>query len=159
MIYHIPPYPDIIGLEAYRKLIANTRMSFPDIKLKAPEIMANANSGSILWAIKGIFLGELPYLNIPPSGKKVRCTGYAYFDAKEGKVVEMWNLVDRSTMLNQLPVSVVQIDRERYKSCSMVPGRFNPIDEDFNVKKLEFLDVSIDLPLGPEYLIIKHGIL
>jgi steroid delta-isomerase-like uncharacterized protein len=106
MIYHIPPFPDVVGLEAYKKFILDNRSSYPDIKLTVEEIIVEGNSGSMLWTYEGTQTAGSPVLGIHPTGKHVVFKGCAFFHLREGKSVETWNYVDWVGLMKQLGFTI-----------------------------------------------------
>lgn len=102
MVYHVPPFSDVVGLEAYKQFIKSNRTSYPDLELTVQEIIVEGNSGAILWTYSGTQEGGSPVLGIPPTGKHVVFKGCAFFHAVDGKTVETWNYVDWIGLMKQL---------------------------------------------------------
>jgi len=102
MVYHVSPFPDIVGLEAYKQFIESNRTSYPDLELTIQEIIVEGNTGAMLWTYSGTQEGGSPVLGIPPTGKHVIFKGCAFFHFVDGKTVETWNYVDWVGLMKQL---------------------------------------------------------
>lgn len=101
-VYHIPPYPDIKGLEGYKKYISSIRSSYPDVQITIDEIIVEGDICAFRWTYRGTQTGESPTLGIPPTGKQVTFTGCAVFRSVDGKTVETWNYADYVGLMKQL---------------------------------------------------------
>jgi steroid delta-isomerase-like uncharacterized protein len=112
MVYHIPPYPDVVGLEAYKKFILGNRSSYPDIMLTIQEVIVEGNSGSMLWTYEGTQEGGSPVFGIPPTGEHVIFKGCAFFHTQDGKTVETWNYVDWVGLMKQLGFTITPPQQE-----------------------------------------------
>jgi len=104
LVRHIPPFPDIIGLEAYKKSILDARAAHPDQHVTMEE-GAWAYRGNRLFA-HGMFRGTLTGPSIIPGmpslGQKLE---FAWCNAERwdgGKLVEQWALNDYLGMMYQL---------------------------------------------------------
>ena len=106
-IYHIPPQPDIEGLEAYKKFVAGNRSGYPDIQITIEEIFAEGEIVAMRWTYRGTHTGDSPTLGIPPTGKKVTFTGCTVTHWMDGKIVEVWNYVDYLGLIQQLGFKIV----------------------------------------------------
>lgn len=106
-VYHIPPYPDIKGLEGYKKYISSIRSSYPDVQITIDEIIVEGDIGAFRWTYQGTQTGESPTLGIPPTGKQVTFTGCAVFHSVDGKFVETWNYADWVGLMQQLGFKIV----------------------------------------------------
>jgi len=102
VLYHLTPYPDVVGLEAYKQYITAQRTSYPDIKLTIQEIIVDGDNGAMRWTFEGTHEGDSPTLGISATGNHVKFTGTVVFHTVEGKGVEIWNNVDWMSLLKQL---------------------------------------------------------
>jgi steroid delta-isomerase-like uncharacterized protein len=106
MVYHVPPFPDIVGIESYKKFILDNRSSYPDLVLTIKALIVEGDSGSMLWTYEGTQEGGSPVLGIPPTGKHVVFKGCAFFHLQDGKTVETWNYVDWVGLMKQLGFTI-----------------------------------------------------
>ena len=102
MVYHIPPYPDIVGLEAYKQFIEENHTAYPDLKLTIIEIITEGDTVATRWTYDGTQEGPSPTLGIPATGKHVIFSGCVVAHQVDGKTVEAWNHVDWVGLLTQL---------------------------------------------------------
>jgi steroid delta-isomerase-like uncharacterized protein len=106
-VYHLPPQPDIVGLEAYKDFIKENHGAYPDLKLTIKKIIVEGNSGAMWWTYEGTQTGGSPTLGIPATGKHVVFSGIALFRVNdEGKTVETWNYVDWVGLMTQLGFTI-----------------------------------------------------
>lgn len=106
VVYHLPPNPDVVGLEAYKQYITAQRTGYPDIKITIQEIVVDGDNGAMRWTFEGTHDGDSPTLGITATGKHVKFTGSAVFHTVEGKSVEIWNYVDWMSLLTQLGFTI-----------------------------------------------------
>jgi predicted ester cyclase len=69
VVYHTPPFPDMTGLEAYKRHFVDMRCQYPDLHLTLHEIIAQGNTTVIRCTLHGTFMGPSPAIPIPPTGK------------------------------------------------------------------------------------------
>jgi len=106
-VYHMPPYPDFEGLEAYKQYITDLRIGYPDIELTIDDLIGEGDIGAMRWTFRGTQTGESPTLGIPPTGKQVTFTGCAVSHFVDGKIVETWNIVDYLGLLQKLGFKII----------------------------------------------------
>ena len=98
--YNSWPEP-VQGSELYKSILTQTFDSFPDMEIKAQEIVAEGNNVVVFWTYKathqkGMVLGVLP------SGKQVHVSGVTKYEITGGKVVEERGFVDVYSLMDQL---------------------------------------------------------
>ena len=106
MVYHIPPYPDIVGLEAYKQFIKDNRAAYSDLKLTITEIIVEGDTVAVRWIYDGTQDGPSTTLGIPATGKHVTFSGCAVAHRVDGKTVDNWNHVDWVGLLTQLGFTI-----------------------------------------------------
>jgi len=98
---HIPTPPDApSGREGLRWLIQAYRAGFPDIHVDVDDQMAEGNKVLTRISIQGTHKGQ--FMNIPPSGIKVKVTALVVTRFVDGKNVEGWAELDRFGLMQQL---------------------------------------------------------
>ena len=85
---HIPI--PIKGLEAIKNCIVSTRTAFPDFHMRFEEIIIKGDRVVTRWTSEGTNTGTLrmAFINIPPTGKKVRFSGVSISRIEKRKTVE-----------------------------------------------------------------------
>lgn len=105
--YHVPPYLDIVGLDAYKAYIKSNQTGYPDLKITIKNIIIEGNSGAMMWTYEGTHTGDSPTLGVSATGKHVVFSGCAFFRVnEEGKTVETWNYVDWVTLMTQMGFTI-----------------------------------------------------
>ena len=100
---HIPTPPDApSGREGLRWLIQTYRTGFPDIHVEVNDQIAEGDKVLTRIVIQGTHEGQ--FMNIPPSGNKVKVTALVVTRFVDGQNVEGWAEVDRFGMMQQLGV-------------------------------------------------------
>ena len=106
MVYHLPPNPDIVGLEAYKQYIEQTRLTYSDLKITITELIVEGNTLAMTWTLHGTQDGPSATLGIPATGKHVTFSGCAVVHQVDGKTVETWNYVDYVGLMTQLGFAI-----------------------------------------------------
>lgn len=115
-VYHIPPYPDTKGIEAYKERIKNYRSIYPDFNLAVDgEIIIQGNWVALRWIITGTHTEPIPSIPIPPTGKKIILTGCDMSHWKDGKCLEEWNQADFLGYMKQFGFEMVPPQMETEK--------------------------------------------
>jgi len=102
LVLHNPPFPDLVGREAYKQYITGVRAAYPDLQLTFDELIGEAETTVARWTLRGTHLGKSPTLPIPPTGKRVIIKGCLMTHSVEGRAAEHWNHIDYLGMLQQL---------------------------------------------------------
>lgn len=103
-VYHRPPLPDIVSLEAYKQAITDIRNTFPDCQLTIEEMILEGDLAGSRWTFRGTHTGQSPTMPIPPTGKEVIVTGCAVNHIVNGKLVEEFNYADWLSFFQQVGV-------------------------------------------------------
>jgi steroid delta-isomerase-like uncharacterized protein len=103
-VYHRPPLPDIVGLDAVKESIATTRLAYSDIQSDYEEMIGEGDSLAYRWTLRMKHKGKSPTLPIPPTGKDVILSGCTVVHIKDGKVIEEFEYADCLGFLQQLEV-------------------------------------------------------
>jgi len=103
-IRHIPPFSDVIGLDAFKQYITEIHIAFPDIDLKIDEFIIEGQVSAVRWTWTGTHSASSPRMPIPPTGKFVTVLGASIIRGREGKAVEEWAFADNLGLMQQLGV-------------------------------------------------------
>jgi len=97
-VTHVPPNPDIVGREAYKKYIRDTRNDFPDFQVNEYEYILDGNMGATQWTVRA---------TQKDTGKQVSIIGSCVTKWVDGKCVEHWMYSDNLGMMLQLGFKLV----------------------------------------------------
>ena len=76
--------------------------TFPDLHITIQDQIAENDLVATRYVMRGTHQGE--FADIPPTGKQFTVTGIEMHRFADGKLVELWNVVDLLGMLQQLGV-------------------------------------------------------
>ncbi|MBN1293728.1 MAG: ester cyclase [Candidatus Latescibacteria bacterium] len=100
-IKHNPPGADVVGLDAFKESVKNTRIRLPDCRLTIGEIVIDGNFGSMMWTFEGTVSDQAPGTN-GIAGKSLHETGCSFIRLESGKLAEEWMYVDDRGVLQQM---------------------------------------------------------
>jgi len=103
--HYVDIYEDIVGIDAYKQWITNTRTIFPDFNVTQDgEMVAKGDKIVSRWIVEGTNTGPLntPFGSFPSTGKKARFYGVSIFQIVDGKIVEEWLYFNQASLLQQL---------------------------------------------------------
>ncbi|MFN8483387.1 MAG: ester cyclase [Anaerolineae bacterium] len=101
LLFHHPPFPDLIGIEAYKQHILDDRATFPDLSIALEEPIVGPHGGAVRWTMTMKHLENWPTATMP-TDNPVIVTGVTVSRAENGKIVEMWEYGDYLGMFQQL---------------------------------------------------------
>ena len=104
IVRHQPPFPDIVGLGALKKFIADARAAYPDCQLTVTKVIAEGDWLATQWIFEGTQIGVSPATGAPPTGKHAKLAGCSMVHGEGGKSVEEWVQGDWLGFLQQLGV-------------------------------------------------------
>jgi len=89
-----------IGLSGYREMLENDYRQIPDLQFHIQLLVADADLVASRLEFdctpKGIFLG------LPVNGRKVRFTENVFYRFKDGKIEQVWSVIDKAAIEAQL---------------------------------------------------------
>jgi predicted ester cyclase len=94
IVYHMPPFPDLIGTEAQKQFIATFRAAFPDFQVTFDEDIVEGDRSTHRWHCQGTYSGQSPLLPVPPTGNQSTASGSLILHWQDGKVTEAWHFGD-----------------------------------------------------------------
>jgi predicted ester cyclase len=74
--------------------------SFPDITITFEDIIIERNKVACRYNLAGTHKGE--FMDIRPTNKQFRVNGMTIFSFRDAKVIQRWNLVDMTSLIEQL---------------------------------------------------------
>ena len=90
------------GHEATKQFVSANLAAFPDLQITIQDQVAENDLVATRYMMRGTHQGE--FANIPPTGRQFTVTGIEMHRFADGKLVELWNVVDLLGMLQQLGV-------------------------------------------------------
>jgi len=105
VIHHQPPMPDVVGLAAYKQMVADIRKGLSDINFTFDDMIIEGDKAAGRWTLTGTHTGPLPNTPIPPTGKRVTMTAVSFVRLMGDKIVEEWAYVDMLGYMQQLGVA------------------------------------------------------
>ena len=103
VVRHMPPYPDIKGLEASKQSVRDGHASLPDHQQVIDEIIVEGGKSVVRGTFWGTNTGPNPLIPTP-TGKQVTYTMCWIAHWEGGKIVEDWVYADLLGMMQQLGV-------------------------------------------------------
>jgi steroid delta-isomerase-like uncharacterized protein len=88
--------------EQYKGLCQAYFSAFPDLHITTDEIVAEADKVTKIWTANSTHKGEL--MGIPATGKRIKVKGIEVFRIVDGKIAEIWAVMDNLGMMQQLGV-------------------------------------------------------
>ncbi len=103
-VFHIPPFPDIKGLEAFKQFCMGARQLCTDIRWNWDEVIIEGNTAAQRFTFRGKHTGTTPMFSVPPTGKEVVLKGCAFYNLKNDKVFEFFEYSDYLGFFQQLGI-------------------------------------------------------
>jgi steroid delta-isomerase-like uncharacterized protein len=102
-LVHLTGIPEPIqGVNAWKTVVAGFLSAFPDIQFVIKEAIIAGDRVAMRWQAQGTHAGPLGAL--PATGRRIAIDGLIFDRLADGKVVERWEQLDQSVMLQQLGV-------------------------------------------------------
>jgi steroid delta-isomerase-like uncharacterized protein len=89
LILHHPPFPDVLGWIAIKKMYERLRESTPDIQIELKYVTGEGNLLVLSYKSRGTFTGHVEGYP-PPTGKEVTDDAVQIFRIENGKIFEAW---------------------------------------------------------------------
>lgn len=103
--HHDPRLPPEVqgSRDAYIGHFPMYTAAFPDLRTTVDDVVAEGDRAAVRWAITGTHNGAL--MGIPPTGKRIDCSGITIQRIAGGKIVEGWTIFDTLGLLQQIGVA------------------------------------------------------
>ena len=88
--------------EQYKGLCQAYFSAFPDLHITTDEIIAEGEKVTKVWTANCTHKGE--FIGIPATGKRIMVKGIEVFRIADGKIAEIWAIMDNLGMMQQLGV-------------------------------------------------------
>ena len=90
------------GHAAARQFVEANLAAFPDLQITIHDQIAEDDLVTTRYSMRATHQGEIA--NIPPTGKQFEVTGIEMHRFAEGKLIELWNIVDMLGILQQVGI-------------------------------------------------------
>lgn len=100
MRHDLRPGDPLPGPAGQKKIAADFRAAFPDLRATVDLMVAEADLVVVRWTTEGTNTG--PWGSVPPTGRYASFSGVNIFRIAGGKVVEIWNHRDDLGVMQQL---------------------------------------------------------
>ncbi|MFC7894215.1 ester cyclase [Streptomyces sp. NPDC057381] len=88
------------GVEAVREVFTTLHRAFPDLRIKAEDLIAKDDKVVARQTVTGTHQGE--YMGLPPTGRPVTYREIFILRFAAGRIVEVWGVVDVHSQMKQL---------------------------------------------------------
>jgi predicted SnoaL-like aldol condensation-catalyzing enzyme len=103
-IRHQPPMPDVKGLEAFKKFVADTRHAYSNLEIKVEEIIFEGDTSAVRLTLYGRHTRQAPTIQAPPTGRDFVMPACVVSHWMKGKVAADHVYNDYLGLLQQLGV-------------------------------------------------------
>ena len=98
-IYGFPPNLPT-NKEGFKQFIHFLWRAFPDIRIIFEDLIIEGNKVAGRYYLTGTHKGK--FLDLPPTDKQFKVNGMTVFSFRDEKITERWNLVDITSLVEQL---------------------------------------------------------
>lgn len=95
-----PDVADGNGIGYLKDLAKNLITAFPDIHMSVEDVVQEGDRLSARVVLEGTHKGE--FIGIAPTGRKIKVANFAMYRLQDGKIAEVWSLVDIAQLRMQL---------------------------------------------------------
>jgi steroid delta-isomerase-like uncharacterized protein len=99
---HMPLPVEAPGAQAFRHVWAMLLRGLPDLHLTIEDLIEERDKVVMRASVTGTHQGE--YMGVPPTGKSITYNEIFIFRFANGRIAEMWGVVDVFSQLKQLGV-------------------------------------------------------
>ncbi len=100
------------GEEPFRTFHSNLLETFPDLRIRIEDILAEGDKVAVRFTAEGTHQGNT--LGPEPTGRKVTFGGIIIVRIANGKIVESWNSLDQLAILKQTGILPANTVRENF---------------------------------------------
>ncbi|GAA0388497.1 ester cyclase [Microbispora corallina] len=84
------------GPEALKQIARYLRSAMPDLHFDIEDMIAEGDRVATRWTLRGTHEGD--FFGFPPTGRPVEVRACVVFRMEDGKVAEIWPVVDASSL-------------------------------------------------------------
>ncbi|MBF8185945.1 ester cyclase [Nonomuraea sp. K274] len=100
VLFHAPVPSDVTGAKALKHVWTVLLRAFPDIHVEIEDVIAEGDKVVCRNTVTGTHQGE--YRGLPPTGKSVAYNEIFIARFADGRIAEIWGVVDVFTQLRQI---------------------------------------------------------
>jgi steroid delta-isomerase-like uncharacterized protein len=100
VLFHTPAPMDATGAQALKQVWAVLLRAFPDLHVAVEDVIAEGDKVVSRNTVTGTHRGE--YRGLPPTGKSVKYNEIFIFRFADGRIAEIWGVVDLLSQMRQL---------------------------------------------------------
>ncbi|MBC9715180.1 ester cyclase [Streptomyces sp. TRM66268-LWL] len=100
LVFHAPVPSELSGLEAFRRVWPTLLQAFPDLQVHIQDLIAEGDKVVARNKVTGTHLGD--YRGLAPTGRSVTYDEMFVLRFAEGRIAEVWGVVDVLGQLRQL---------------------------------------------------------
>lgn len=100
LLFHAPVPSDTTGVHALKRVWEVLLRAFPDLHVAVEDVIAEGDKLAVRNTVTGTHLGE--YRGLHPTGRSVRYGEIFVFRFTDGRIAEIWGVVDVLAQLRQL---------------------------------------------------------
>jgi steroid delta-isomerase-like uncharacterized protein len=100
VVFHAPVPTGATGTEALKQVWPVLFRAFPDLKVTVEDVIVEGDKVVVRDTVTGTHLGE--YMGLPPTGKSVRYNEIFIARFANGRIAELWGVVDVFGQMKQL---------------------------------------------------------
>lgn len=105
VLFHTPAPMDATGPQALKQVWTVLRRAFPDLHVAVEDVIADGDKLAFRNTVTGTHRGD--YRGLPPTGKSVKYDEIFIFRFAEGRIAEIWGVVDLLSQMRQLGATPV----------------------------------------------------
>jgi steroid delta-isomerase-like uncharacterized protein len=100
VLFHAPVPMDATGAQALKQVWTVLLRAFPDLHVAVEDVIAEGDKVVCRNTVTGTHRGE--FRGVPPTGKSVRYSEIFIFRFVDGRIAEIWGVVDVLSQMRQL---------------------------------------------------------
>lgn len=95
-----------LSFDVFQRLLRAEHAAFPDTRFELSDFISGRDRVAFRWASSATHLG--PYLDVPPTGRKVTASGLTMSHVQDGKIVEDWTSWNKHELLATLGIIPIE---------------------------------------------------
>lgn len=92
-----------VGLSGYREMLERDYRQIPDLQFNIRLLIAESDHIAARLDFDCTPIGE--FLGLPVNGRRVRFSENVFYRFREGRIVEVWSVIDKAGVEAQLPAT------------------------------------------------------
>ncbi|ACU62071.1 ester cyclase [Chitinophaga pinensis] len=89
-----------LGIDGYREMLIGNYRDIPDLRFEPELLVVQDTYVACRLSFRCTPTGE--FLGLPVNGKKIRFAENVFYEFQEGKITEVWSVVDKAAIEKQL---------------------------------------------------------